>query len=69
MDLDVPVNHRVNLKEREKDNYRGLDGNCKKLWNMKVTWLPNVTGALGTVIKGLVKGQEDLEIRGRVESI
>ena len=26
-------------------------------------------GALGTVTKGLLKGREDLEIRGRVETI
>ena len=31
---------------------------------MKVTQIPIVIGALGTVIKGLVKGLEDLEIRG-----
>ena len=41
----------------------------KKLWNMKVTAIPIVTSALGTVPKGLVKGQEDLEIRGKVETI
>ena len=28
-----------------------------------------VVGALGTVTKGLVQGLEDLEIRGRVETI
>ena len=28
-----------------------------------------VIGALGTVNKGLIKGMEDLEIRGRVETI
>ena len=36
---------------------------------MKVTFIPIVIGALGTVTKGLIKGLEDLEIRGRVESI
>ena len=36
---------------------------------MKVTVLPVVTGALGTVTKGLVKGLEDLEMRGRVDAI
>ena len=33
---------------------------------MKVTIVPIVIGALGTVIKGLLKGLEDLEIGGRV---
>ena len=34
-----------------------------------VTVMPIVVGALGTVTKGLSKGLEDLEIRGRVETI
>ena len=34
----------------------------KNLWNMKVTFIPIVISALGTVTKGLLKGQEDLEI-------
>ena len=36
---------------------------------MKVTVIPIVVGALGTVIKGLVKGLKDLEIRGLVETV
>ena len=36
---------------------------------MKVTVITIVTGALGTVIKGLIIGLEDLEIRGRVDTI
>ena len=41
----------------------------KKLWTMKVTVIPSVTGAIGTVAMGLVQGFEDIEIRGRVETI
>ena len=36
---------------------------------MKVTIVPLVTGALSTVNKGLLKGLEDLEVGGRVETI
>ena len=36
---------------------------------MKVTVTPIVIGILGTVTKGLEQGLEDLEIRGRVETI
>ena len=36
---------------------------------MKVTIVPIVTGALGTLTKGLLKGLEDLEVGGRVETI
>ena len=36
---------------------------------MKVTIVPIVIGALGTITKGLSKGLEDSEIGGRVETI
>ena len=41
----------------------------KKLSNMKVTIIPIVIGAFGTVTKGLLKGLEDLEVGGRMETI
>ena len=43
--------------------------NWKKQWNMKVTIRPIVIGTFGTVTKGLLKGLEDLEVGGRVETI
>ena len=36
---------------------------------MKVTIIPIVIGDFGTVTKGLLKGLEDLEFGGRVETI
>ena len=36
---------------------------------MKVTIIPIVIGAFGTVTKGLLKGLEDLEVGGRVDTI
>ena len=36
---------------------------------MKVTFVPIVIGALGTVTKGSLKGLEDLEVGGRVETM
>ena len=36
---------------------------------MKATFTPIIIGALGTVSEGLLKGLEDLEIRGQVETI
>ena len=70
MDFVVPADHRVKLKESEKkDKYFDFARELKKLWNMKVTFIPIVIDALGTVTEGLLKGLEDLEIRGRVETI
>ena len=64
------MDHRINLKEsEEKDKYLDLARELKKLWNMKVTIVPIVIGAFGTIIKRLLKGLEDLEVSGRVETI
>ena len=48
--------------------YLDLVWEMKKLWNMKVTIIPTVIGAFGTVTKGLLKGQEDFEVGGQVET-
>ena len=62
--------NRVKLKESEKkDKYLDLTRELKKLWNIKVTIIPIVSGAFGTGTKELLKGLEDLEIRGRVETL
>ena len=54
---------RIKLKECEKkDKYLDLVRELKKLWNMKVTIVPIVIGAFGTITKGLLKGLEDLEV-------
>ena len=37
--------------------------------NKKVTVIPIVIGALGTVLKGLVRGMEEMEIRGGAKTI
>ena len=67
----VPADHRVKVKESEKeDKYLDLARELKKkLWNIKVTLIPVVIGALGKITKGLIKGLVELEIRERVETI
>ena len=70
VDSAVPADHRIKQKECEKkDKYLDLARELKKLWNMPVTIIPIVIGAFGTVTKGLLKGLEDLEVGGRVETI
>ena len=54
VDFAVPADHRIKLKECEKkDKYPDLARELKKLWNMKVTIIPIMTGAFGIVTKGL----------------
>ena len=61
VDFAVPADHRIKLKEwKKKDKY--LARELKKHWNMKVTIVPNVFGAFGTITKGLLKVLEDLEV-------
>ena len=70
VDFTVLDDHRIKLKKSEKkDKYLKLARVLKKLWNTKVTIIPNVISAPGTFTKGLTKGPEKLEIRGRVETI
>ena len=70
VDFAVPADHRIKLKECEKkDKYLDLARELKIPWNMKVTIVPIVIGAFGTVTKGLLKDLEDLEVGRRVETI
>ena len=63
----VPADFRIKLKECDKkDKYLNLARELKKQWNMKVTIVPIVIGALS---EGLLKGLEDLEVGGRVKTI
>ena len=69
VDFAVSADHRINLKECEKwDKYLDIDRELKRLWNM-LTIIPIVIGAFGTVTKELLKGLEDLEVGGKVETI
>ena len=69
VDFAVLADHWVKLKESGKKNkYLDLAWELKILWNMKVTFILIVIGALFTVTEGLLKGLEDLEI-GRDETV
>ena len=71
VDFTVPTNHREKINENEKrDKYLDLAREIKKkLWNKKVTVIPIIIGALGTIPKTLVKGLEELKIGGWAETI
>ena len=60
VDFDVPADHWLKLKEcKKRDKYLDLSRELKKLWDMKVTIIPIVIGALssyqmiGTMTGGL----------------
>ena len=59
MNFTIPADHRIKLKESEK-KHKHLElaselKKNKKRWNMKVTIIPIVIGAFGTVTNGLFK--------------
>ena len=69
-DFAIPADHGMKiLKSEKRDKYLDLDKELKKTWNMNVTVLPIMFGALGTTLKTLVRRLEDLEKRGQVETI
>ena len=57
VDFAVPADYRIKLKECEKkDKYLDFARELKKPWNIKVTIVPIVIGAFGTIIKRIIKG-------------
>ena len=66
VDFAVPAEHSIKLKECEKkDKYLELAREFKKhTMEHKMTIIPIVIGAFGSVTKGLLKGLEDLEVGG-----
>ena len=62
-------NDNNNEDKKKKDKYLDFARESKKLRNIKVTIIPIVIGAFGTVTKGLLKGLKDLEVGGRMETI
>ena len=70
MDFDISADHSVKIEEsKKKDKYQYFAKELRKLWNMSVTVIPTVISVLGTILKGLESGLEELKIRGRFETI
>ena len=46
---------KIKKKKEKRDKYIDLARELKKLWNMKVTVIPFINGALRTITKGFVK--------------
>ena len=70
VDLTITADHRQKIEESEKkDKYLDFARELKYQLDIKVTLMPIIISALGTVRKGLEKRLEELEIRGRIELI
>ena len=63
IDVAVPGDAKVELKEREKiDKYQDLARELRKLRKDKTRVVPIVVGALGTILKGLVGHLETIGV-------
>ena len=70
MDFAIPGGHRVEMKEREKrEKYQDLAREIQMLWNKKVSIIPIVIGALGTVPKSLKNRLDQIRIRTKIETM
>ena len=70
MYFDIPADFKVKIKEKEKkEKYFELAKELRKLWNMKLTVIPVIIGALRTVPKGMERRLKELEIGERIDTI
>ena len=69
IDIAVPVDKRIELKEQEKiDNYSELSQEVKKTWNLsQIVVVPVVIGTLGMTSKRLKDFLEKLNINSTIE--
>ena len=69
IDVAVPGDKRVNLKEIEKiENYRKLCREMKKIWQLKeVRVIPIVIGSLGTISNNFESWLEKLNLKSTIE--
>ena len=68
IDIAVPWDTRVEKKKQEKiDKYQDLAWELKSLWNVEITVILIVAGALGEVPKGLKKKFRKAETTVSVE--
>ena len=65
VDSAVPADQTV---KRKTNNWTLLE-KLKKPWNIKVMLMSIVTGALGTIHKGLIRKLDELKIKGWAETI
>ena len=69
-DFAIPYDTRVDDKEVEKiEKYLDLARELKKVWNMKVTVVPLVVGALGTPAKALEKRLKTIGIETKITEL
>ena len=60
VDFAVPADQIKISQERKTENYQDLKRELQKLWNIKISIVPIVIGALGTIPRSLEKHVDKL---------
>ena len=70
VDFAIPGDHRVEMKEKEKrEKYQDLAKELQVLWSKKVSVIPIVIGALGTVPKFLRHRLHQIGIQTKIDTM
>ena len=70
VDFAIPGDHRVEMKEKEKrEKCQDLARELQVLWNNKISVIPILIGALGTVPKSLRKRLHQIGIQTEIETM
>ena len=64
MDFAIPAEHKLKIKKKNEKRVKHLDLTkvLKNLLNIKMTVIPIVIGALGTIPKGLIRRKEEKKV-------
>ena len=63
VDFAVPADHQIEISHQRKiESYRDLKRELQKLWSLKISIVPIVIGALGTIPKSLEKHLNELNV-------
>jgi hypothetical protein len=70
IDMAIPAGRNVTQMEAEnKLKYKSLCIEIQRMWNMKCMIIPLITGATGTVTKGLKKNLEAIAVKHSIDSL
>ena len=64
------ANHRTDISQQRKTgNYQDVKRELRKLWNLKMSIVPIVIGALGTIPKSLEKHLKELNVEVNISQM
>jgi len=70
IDVAIPADRNIAQKEAEnKLKYNSLCIEMQRMWNLKCTIVPVITGAIGIVTRSLKKNLEDIRGKHSIDSL